>query len=190
VPTPTEFPWQRVSPEIRQRLGERLRAMTPLLHTPIPLVYALGVGVCFFLLPYVLWWLTSLLHAPIPTRASEGIELHQLLQALHTTLGDPTLGQTSPGGAVPFAPKDVELAVNFVVQPNVPASGDTTYRLIPVDTAHQPRPEHVQTLTLRLTPTPSSQYRPGASMATVPEVWPPKDGDPLPPARLKKRTKS
>ena len=190
MPNPTEFPWQRVSPDLRQRLGERLRAMRPLLHAPIPLIYALGVGVGFFLLPCVLWWLTSTLHAPVPARASEGLELHQLLQALQTAMGESTLGQASSGGSAPFAPKDMEVAVHFVVQPIAPAGGDTTYRLVPVDTARQPRPEHVQTLTMRLTPTTPSSYRTGTSLATGPEVWPPKDGEPLPPARLKKRTKS
>ena len=189
MPNPTEFPWPHVSPAIWQHLGDRLRAMTPLLHAPIPLLYALGAGVCCFLLPYVLWWITSTLHAPVPARASEGLELHQLLQALQAALGEPALGQASPAGPAPFAPKDVEVAVHFVVQPSVPPSGDTTYRLVPVDTAHQPRPEHVQTLTVRLTPTPPASYRPGTSMATVPEVWPPRDSDPLPPARPKKRTK-
>jgi len=189
VPNPTEFPWPHVSPGIRQHLGDRLRAMTPLLHAPIPLLYALGTGVCCFLLPYVLWWLTSALHAPVPARASEGLELHQLLQALQAALGEPALGQAGSAGPAPFAPKDVEVAVHFVVQPSMPPSGDTTYRLVPVDTAQQPRPEHVQTLTVRLTTTPPASYRPGTSMATVPEVWPPRDSDPLPPARPKKRTK-
>jgi hypothetical protein len=190
VPNPTEFPWQRVSPEIRQHLGDRLRAMTPLLHTPIPLLYALAVGVCFFLLPYVLWWLTSAFHAPVPARASEGLELHQLVQALQSALGEPPPGQASSGGPAPFAPKDAEVAVHFVIQPSMPPSGDTTYRLVPVDTAHQHRPEHVQTLTMRLTPASPSPHRPGTSLATAPEASPPKDGDTLPSARLKKRTKS
>ena len=190
MPSPTEYPWPHVSPTIWQRLGERLRAMTPFLYAPIPLLYALGVGVCFFLLPYILWWLTSALHAPVPAKASEGLELHQLLQALQAALGEPMPGQASGGGSAPFAPKDMEVAVHFVVQPIVPPSGATIYRLVPVDTARQPRPEHVQTLTMRLTPTPPLPYRPGSSLATAPEVWPPKDADPLPPARLKKRTKS
>lgn len=190
MPSHTEFPWQRVAPETRQRLGERLCAVMPLLHAPIPLIYALGVGVCFFLLPYVLWWLTSTLHTPVPGGASAGLELHQLLQTLQAALGEPALGQASSGGPTPLVPRDVEVAVHFVVQPSVPPSGDTTYRLVPVDTAHQPRPEHVQTLTMRLTPTSPSSYRSGASLATGPEVWPSKDAEPLPPARLKKRTKS
>jgi hypothetical protein len=190
VPNTTEFPWQRVSPEIRQSLGDRLRTLKPVLHAPIPLLYALGIGVCFFLLPYVLWWLTSTLQAPVPARASEGLELHQLLQALQAALGESTQGQSSSGGSAPFAPREAEVAVHFVVQPSVPPSGDTTYRLVPVDMAHQPRPEHVQTLTMRLTPASPSPYRPGTSLTTGTEVWPPKDGDPLPPARPKKRTRS
>jgi hypothetical protein len=144
---------------------------------------------CLFLLPYVLWWLTSASHVPIPPRASEGLELHQLLQALQAAVADPTLGQPS-AGASSFAPKDVEFAVHFVIQPSVPSSGDTTYRLVPVDTAFQPRPEQVQTLTMRLTPTLLLAQKPVAPMLTTPEVWPPKEGDALPPTRLKKRAKS
>jgi hypothetical protein len=189
MPSLTEFPWSHVSPEIRHRLGERLRIMTLRLHIRIPLLHALGIGMCFFLLPYVLWWLTSTSHAPIPPRASEGLELHQLLQALQAAVADPTLGQPS-AGASSFAPKDVEFAVHFVIQPSVPPSGDTTYRLVPVDTAFQPRPEQVQTLTMRLTPTLLLAQKPGASMLTAPDVWPPKDADPMPPPRLKKRVKS
>ena len=188
MPSLTEFPWSHMSPETQQRLGERLRAVSPLLHTRLPLLHALGIGVCFFLLPYVLWWLTSTSRAPIPPRASEGIELHQLLQALQAAVTDPSLGQPS-AGASSFAPKDVEFAVHYVIQPSVPASGDITYRLVPVDTAFQPRPEQVQTLTMRLTPTLLLPQKPGTSMLTPPEVWPPKDADPLPLPRLKKRAK-
>ena len=59
MPSITEFPWNRVSPETQQRLGERLRAATLFLHARIPLLHALGIGLCFFLLPYILWWFTS-----------------------------------------------------------------------------------------------------------------------------------
>jgi hypothetical protein len=189
MPSLTEFPWSRVSPETQQRLGERFRALTPMLHTRLPLLHALGIGVCFFLLPYVLWWLTSTSHAPIPPKASEGLDLHQLLQALHAAVADPALGQPS-AGASSFVPKDVEFAVHFVIQPSVPPGSDPTYRLVPVDTALQPRPEHVQTLTMRLTPTLLLSQKPGAPVLTAPEVWPPKDGDPLPPPRLRKRARS
>jgi len=102
-------------------------------------------------------------------------------------MADPTLGQPNVGA---FTPKDVEVAVRFVIQPSVPPSGDPTYRLVPVDTALQPRPEHVQTLTMRLTPTLLLSQKPTTSMALPPEVWPPKDADPLPPPRLKKRARS
>ena len=187
MPSLTEFPWSRIAPETQQRLGERLRAVTPLLHTRLPLLHALGIGMCFFLLPYVLWWFTSTSHAPIPPRASEGLELHQLLQALQAAMAEPTLGQPNAGA---FAPKDVEIAVRFVIQPSVPLSGDPSYRLVPVDTALQPRPEHVQTLTMRLTPTLPVSQRPGTSMVPPPEIWPPKDGEPLPPPRPKKRARS
>src|SRR5207248_7279146 len=112
MPSLTEFRWSRMSPETQQRLGERLRAVSPLLHTRLPLLHALGIGVCFFLLPYVLWWLTSTSRAPIPPRASEGIELHQLLQALQAAVTDPSLGQPSAGVSAPFTPKDVEIAVH------------------------------------------------------------------------------
>ena len=189
MPSLTEFPWNRVSSETRQSLGERLRALLPLFHTRIPLLHALGIGMCFFLLPYVLWWLTSASHAPIPPAASGGLELHQLLQTLQAAVADPTLGQTNAGSSS-FTPKDVELAVHFVVQPGAPSSGDAAYRLVPVDTAHQPRPEHVQTLTMRLTPTLLVPQKPGTSIVTPPEVWLPKDADPLPPPSPKKRPRS
>ena len=189
MPSLTEFPWSRMSPGMQQRIGERFRLMTPLLHTRLPLLHALGIGVCFFLLPYVLWWLTSASRAPIPPRASEGIELHQLLQTLQAAMADPTLGQPNAGASAPFAPKDVEIAVHFVIQPSVPPSGDTAYRLVPVDTTLQLRPEHVQTLTMRLTPTQPLAQKPAAAMLATPEVWPPKDADPLPPLRPKKRAK-
>ena len=188
MPSLSEFPWSRISPETQQRLSERLRAVTPLLHTRLPLLHALGIGMCFFLLPYVLWWFTSTSHhAPIPPKASEGLELHQLLQALQAAMADPTLGQPNVGA---FTPKDVEVAVRFVIQSSVPPSGDPTYRLVPVDTALQPRPEHVQTLTMRLTPTLLLSQKPATSMTLPPEVWPPKDADPLPPPRPKKRVRS
>jgi hypothetical protein len=115
--------------------------------------------------------------------------LGQLLQTLQAAVADPTLGQPSAGSSS-FTPKDVELAVHFVIQPSVPASGDTTYRLVPVDTALQLRPEHIQTLTMRLTPTLLLSQKPGASMVAPPEIWPSKDADPLPPPRLKKRARS
>src|SRR5262249_6749426 len=161
------------APETQQRLGERLRAVTPLLHTRLSLLHALGIGICFFLIPYILWWLTAASHAPIPSRA-ESLELHQLLQALQAAVADSTLGQPSAGATSSFAPKDVELAVHFVIQPSVPPSGDTTYRLVPVDTTFQLRPEHVQTLTMRLTPTLLIPQKPAASTITPPEIWPPK----------------
>jgi hypothetical protein len=189
MPSLTEFPWNHISPETQQRLSDRLRAVTPLLHTRLSLLHALGIGLCFFLLPYVLWWFTSTSHAPSLTGASAGLELHQLLQALQAAVADPSLGQPRDG-ASSFAPKDVEFAVHYVIQPSVPASGDTTYRLVPVDTAFRPRPEQVQTLTMRLTPTMLLSQKPGPSVLTSPDVWPPKDGDPLPPPRLKKRVRS
>jgi hypothetical protein len=189
MPSLTEFPWSHMAPELRYRIGERLRSMTTRLHTRIPLLHALGIGMCLFLLPYVVWWLTSASRAPIPARTSEGLDLHQLLQALQAVVADPALGQPS-AGASSFAPKDVELAVHFVIQPNVPPSGDTTYRLVPVDTALQPRPEQIQTLTMRLTPTLLLPQKPAPPMLTAPEVWPPKEGDALPPTRLKKRARS
>jgi hypothetical protein len=143
---------------------------------------------CFFLLPYILWWLTSASRVPVPPAASEGLELHQLLQTLQAAVADPALGQPNAGSS--FTPKDVELAVHFVIQPSVPPSGDTTYRLVPVDTALQPRPEHIQTLTMRLTPTLLLSQKPGTSVVPPAEVWLPKDADPLPPPRPKKRSKS
>src|ERR671937_753309 len=98
MPSLTEFPWSCIAPETQQRLGERLRHIPPLLRTRLPLLHALGIGMCFFLLPYVLWWLTAASHAPAPPpRASEGLELHQLLQALQAAVADPTLGQPNAG---------------------------------------------------------------------------------------------
>src|ERR671930_1776663 len=122
MPSLTEFPWSRIAPETQQRLGERLRHIPPLLSTRLPLLHALGIGMCFFLLLYGLWWLTSASRAPIPPKASEGLELHQLLQALQAAVTDSTLGQPSAGATSSFAPKDVEFAVHFVIQPSVPAS--------------------------------------------------------------------
>ena len=190
MPSLTEFPWNHVSPEIRQRIGERFRIIAPLLHTRLSLLHALGIGIGFFLLPYVLWWLTSISSTPVPPRAPQGLELHQLVQGLHTALADPALGQPNARASSALAAKDAEVAVRFVIQPTIIPGGDTTYRLVPVDTALQPRPEHVQTLTIRLTSTPPLPHKSGASMDTAPEVWPPKDGDLPPPARLKKRTRS
>ena len=112
MPSLTEFPWSRIAPETQQRLGERLRAVTPLLHTRLPLLHA-RIGMCFFLLPYILWWFTSTSHAPIPPRASEGLELHQLLQALAGCNGG---SHSGPPNAGTFTPKDVEIAVRFVIQ--------------------------------------------------------------------------
>jgi hypothetical protein len=188
MPSLTEFPWNRVSSKTQQRLSERLRAIPLLFHTRIPLLHALGIGMCFFLLPYILWWLVSGSRVPLSPAASEGLELHQLLQTLQTAVADPILGQPNAGSSS-FTPKDVELAVHFVIQPSGPPSGDTTYRLVPVDTALQPRPEHVQTLTMRLTPTMLLSQKPGASMVAPLEIWPSKDADPLPPPRPKKRSK-
>src|SRR4030095_11195492 len=103
MPSLTEFPWSRISLETQQRLGERLRAVTPLLHTRLPLLHVLGIGMCFFLLPYILWWLPSTSHTPIPPRASEGLELHQLLQGLQAAVAGPTLGPPR-GGGFSFSP--------------------------------------------------------------------------------------
>src|SRR5215467_2629805 len=113
MPSLTEFPWSRISTETQQRLGERLRVITLLLYTRLPLLHVLGIGLCFFLLPYVLWWLTAASHAPVPPRAPEGLELHQLLQAMQAAVSDPALGQPSASTSS-FIPKDVELAVHFV----------------------------------------------------------------------------
>src|SRR5258706_1284062 len=93
MPCLTSFTWSRISSETQQRLGERLRVITPLLHTRLPLLHALGIGMCFFLLPYVLWWFTSTARTPIPPRMSEGLELHQLLQALQAAVADSIPGQ-------------------------------------------------------------------------------------------------
>ena len=141
-----------------------------------------GGGFC---LPWVLWWLTAPLRVSAPPTAPTGIELHQMLGALQTVLADSTSGPLGPGTPAPFTLTDVDVAVHFVVQHSVSPTGTPLYRLVPVDTALQTRPEHVQTLTMRLTPTasrPTPMGTPGVAPAVpqaaeeggLPKASPPK----------------
>jgi hypothetical protein len=60
----------------------------------------------------------------------------------------------------------VRVEVRFVVQHSAPSGGTPLYRLVPVDSALQPRPEQVQTLSMRLTtpaPGPTTVETPGAT---------------------------
>jgi len=92
MPSLTEFPWSRISPETQQRLGERLRGHNSAsLHTPSSVTHPgnwhvlLSPPVC----PLVVHLDRSCSHPP---RTSEGLELHQLLQALQAAVADPVWG--------------------------------------------------------------------------------------------------
>jgi len=162
----TEFPWRTMAPKVRQFMGERLRDTQPLLHTRVSVLTAVGMGVGGFCLALVVWWLTASPRVPAPPTTLPGIELHQMLSTLQTMLTDPTLATLSPGTAAPLTLNEVHVDVHFVVQHSAPSSGAPLYRLVPVDSALQTRPEHVQTLSLRLTappPVPTMMGPPGAA---------------------------
>jgi hypothetical protein len=164
----TEFPWRTMAPKVRQFVGERLRDTPPLLHTRLSVLAAVGIGAGCFLLSFVLWWLTSPPRVPAPPATPAGIELHQMLSALHTVLADPILGPLRPGTPSSLTLQDVDVEVHFVVQKSTPPSGAPLYRLVPVDTTLQTRPEHVQTLKMRLIsppPLPTPLGTPGVSTA-------------------------
>src|SRR5439155_12027922 len=148
----TEFPWRTMAPKVRQFMDARLSDAPPLLRRRLSVLTAVGIGVGCFLLPFVLWWLTSSPRASAPPSTPGAIELQQMLSALQTVLADPTLGSLNAGTASPFTLKDVDVEVHFVVQKS--ANGTPLYRLVPVDSALPTRPEHVQTLKVRLIPTP------------------------------------
>lgn len=160
--------WRRIAPQVRQRLSAWLHDTPQLLHTRLSVPWVAGIGAGLFLLPYVLWWLTATSRGPAPPRTPDGVELHQLLTALHTTLAEPVLGRVSTGAPAPFVLRDVEVELHFVVQKSAPTRDASLYRLVPVDTALQARPEHVQTLKMRLLPTlplPSQVGTPTSSTA-------------------------
>jgi hypothetical protein len=155
--SPAEFPWQTMRPKMRQFLEARLRDTLPFFYSRVSLLAAVGMGVGGFCLAVVLWWLTAVPRGPAPPLPQPGIELHEMLSTLQTQLADPTLTTLRPGTAAPLTLNDVRVEVHFVVQPSAPAGGTPLYRLVPVDSALQPRPEQVQTLSIRLTtPAPVS----------------------------------
>src|SRR5262249_47775898 len=160
--------WRRIAPQVRQRMRERLSDTPQLLHTRISMPYVLGIGIGLFLLPYVLWWLTATSRSPAPPKTLDGIEIQQLVTALQTALVEPVMGRVSTGASVPFVLRDVEVELHFVVQKSALPPDADLYRLVPVDTALQARPEHVQTLKMRLLPTlplPSQVGGPGSATA-------------------------
>ncbi len=164
--SPTEFPWHTMGPKMRQFLEERLRDTPPFLHTRVSILAAVGMGVGGFCLAVVLWWLTASPRVPAPPMTRPGIELHEMLSTLQTLLADPTLTTLRPGTAAPLTLNDVRVEVHFVVQHGAPSGGTPLYRLVPVDSALQPRPEQVQTLSMRLTtpaPVPTTVETPGAT---------------------------
>jgi len=185
----TEFPWRTMAPKVRQFMDGRLSDTPPLLRKRLSVLTTMGIGAVCFVLPFVLWWLTSSPHVAAPPTTPEGIELQQVLSAVHTVLADPTLGSIKTGTTSPFTLKDVDVEVHFVVQKNAFTSGTPLYRLVPVDTALQTRPEHVQTLKMRLSSTPllpPTLGTPGASTA-LPQTS--EDGGMLKPALPKKRAR-
>ena len=185
----TEFPWRTMAPKVRQFVDEWLGDTPPILHKRLSVLAAVGIGVGCFVLPFVLWWLISPPRVSAPPTTPEGIELQQVLSALHTVLADPTLGSLNTGTASPFTLKDVDVEVHFVVQKSALTSGTPLYRLVPVDTALQTRPEHVQTLKMRLISTPllpPTLGTPGAS-TTLPRAS--EESDLLKPSLPKKRAR-
>ena len=168
----TEFPWRAMAPKVRQYVGERLSDTPPSLHKRLSVLTAVGIGVGCFLLPFVLWWLTTSPPGSGPITAPGGIELQQLLSTLQTVLADPTLGSLNAGSTSPFTLKDVDVDVHFVVQKSASTSSTPLYRLVPVDTALPTRPEQVQTLKVRLTPTPlpPAPLGPSGTAITVPRA--------------------
>jgi hypothetical protein len=178
-----------MAPKVRQFVGEQLGDTPPILHKRLSILATVGIGIGCFILPFVLWWLTSPPRASAPSTTPEGIELQQVLSALHTVLADPTLGSLNPSTPSPFTLKDVDVEVHFVVQKNALTSSTPLYRLVPVDTALQTRPEQVQTLKMRLTSSPlppATLGTPGASTA-LPQVS--EEGGMLKPSLPKKRAR-
>lgn len=168
----TELPWRTMAPKVWQFVSERLSDTPPILHKRLSVLTAVGIGVGCFVLPFVLWWLISSPRVSATPTTLDGVELQQMLSALHTVLADPTLGSLNTGTAAPFTLKDVDVEVHFVVQKSALTNGTPLYRLVPVDTALQTRPGHVQTLKMRLISTPllpTTLGTPGAS-TTLPRA--------------------
>jgi hypothetical protein len=183
----TEFPWRTLAPKVRQFMGERLREVSPLLDKRLSVLTAVGIGTGCFCLLAVVWWFSAPVRGLAPPTTVTGIELQQMLSTLQTMLADPTLGTRSPDTPAPFTLKEVNVDVHFVVQHSALPNSAPLYRLVPVDTALQTRPEQVQTLTLHLTTTPPTTLgTPGASPA-VPQV--PEEGSLLKPSPSKKRAR-
>jgi hypothetical protein len=162
------FSWRRLAPTMRQFVDARLRDTPPILHTRLSVPWVTGIGACCFLLPYLLWWLLPTARVSAPARPPAGIEVHHILTALQAVLAEPSLGRRSDGSPAPFALTDVEVELHFVVQKNVHTSSDSSYRLVPVDTMVQARPEHVQTLKMHLIPSltlPNKLGAPGSAPA-------------------------
>jgi hypothetical protein len=182
----TEFPWRTLAPKVRQFMGERLRETAPLLDKRLSILTAVGIGVGCVCLLVVLWWLTAPRRGLAPPTVT-GIELHQMLSTLQTMLADTTLGPRSPDTPTPFTLKEVNVDVHFVVQHSAPPNSGPIYRLVPVDTALQTRPEQVQTLTLHLTTTPPTTLSTLGASPVVPPAA--EESSLLKPAPSKKRTR-
>ena len=162
-----EFPWHTM----RQFMEERLRKTPPFFHTRVSLLTAVGLGVGGFGLAVVLWWLTAAPRVLAPPMPLPGLDLHEMLSTLQTLVADPMLTTLRPGTAAPLFLNDVRVEVHFVVQQSAPAGGTPLYRLVPVESAHQLRPEQVQTLSLRLTtpaPVPPTVETPAAPSSVPP----------------------
>jgi hypothetical protein len=179
------LPWRRLLSTMPHSVGARLRSLLPLLHTRLAVPWVVGSGVAGFLLPYVLWGLTAPAEPPAQPRPPAGVEIQQVLTALHTALG--RLPQEGP---TPLALQHAEVTLHFVVQKGASPSGASAYRLVPLDTAVQARPEHVQTVTLRVLPVPALPptrdapgsgppgARPPAEAGRQPSTLPKKDARP------------
>jgi hypothetical protein len=63
--------------------------------------------------------------------------------------------------------RDVEIELHFVVQKSTRDRDASLYRLVPADTAVQARPEHVQTLKMRLFPTPPLPSQLGVTVSST-----------------------
>jgi hypothetical protein len=177
------FPWRRLAPTVWQWLGASLRSTPQFLRARLSVPYVVGIGAVCFLLPYALWWLTPISRSPAQPRMPAGVEMHQLLTALHTALG-----QFPKGAPTPFALQDAEVTLHFVVQKSA-ASGASPYRLVPVDTAVQVRPEHVQTLTMRLLPAASLPTTRESLVSATSGARPSEEPGLRPPALAKKRAR-
>ena len=73
--------------------------------------------------------------------------------AWHGARAEAARGRPPNGAPAPFTTRDVEVELHFVVQKSPAARDDSLYRLVPVDTTIQTRPESVQTLKMHLFPT-------------------------------------